>query len=148
MQPIKIIPPVQAQNVNLDPIECYGAFCPKYETAAAATSIEDIITLVVGFLTIVAGLAFLIYFMLGGLSWLTAGGDKGKVETAKSMMTNGAIGMIIVVAAYGIVWVVGQLLGIDILNPAELLNSLISGNNPSTASPGYIPTVPGKPIPQ
>lgn len=102
--------------------------------AGAASSTEALITMVVGFLTIVAGLAFLIYFMIGGLSWLTAGGDKGKVETAKQMMTNGAIGMIIVVAAYGIVWIVGELLGIDILNPAEMLDTLISGS--SNPSPG------------
>jgi len=33
-------------------------------------------------LSVIGGLAFIIYFLLGGLSWLTAGGDKAKVESA------------------------------------------------------------------
>jgi hypothetical protein len=131
---LNFIPQAYA-DMTLNNIDCYGSFCPEANTmAGAASSTEALITMVVGFLTIVAGLAFLIYFMIGGLSWLTAGGDKGKVETAKQMMTNGAIGMIIVVAAYGIVWIVGELLGIDILNPAEMLDTLISGS--SNPSPG------------
>lgn len=134
---ISLIPQAYA-DTTLDPIKCYGAFCDVGSSEAAALTIEEIITLIVGFLTIVAGLAFLIYFMVGGLSWLTAGGDKGKVESAKQQMTNGAIGMIIVVAAYGIVWIVGELLGIDILNPAALLQSL-TGSGPGSTNPNNPP---------
>jgi cellobiose-specific phosphotransferase system component IIC len=85
-------------------------------------------------LTLVAGLAFLVYFMIGALNWVTAGGDKGKVDTAKMYMTNGAIGMITIVAAYAVIWIVGQVLGLEILNPAD--SSLFGGNgsNSSAAS--------------
>jgi hypothetical protein len=82
--------------------------------------IENIISMVLGFLTVVAGLAFLIYFIIGGLNWVTAGGDEKKVETAKNYMTNGAIGLIVIVAGYAIAWIVGNVLGIDILNPSSL----------------------------
>lgn len=121
---IHLIPQAYAQ-FTLNEIECYGAFCPGASTGPEAlTTMETLISTVVGFLTIVAGLAFLIYFMIGGLTWVTAGGDKGKVETAQKMMTNGAIGMIVVVAAYGIAWIVGEVLGVEILNPAQALDTL------------------------
>ncbi|OGV97159.1 hypothetical protein A2W24_00435 [Microgenomates group bacterium RBG_16_45_19] len=121
---LTLIPPAYADE-TLESVECYGAFCPEANAIEpASVTIEKLLTMVVGFLTIVAGLAFLIYFIIGGLGWVTAGGDKGKVEKAQSMMTNGVIGMIVVVAAYGITWIVGQVLGIDILNPAELLGNL------------------------
>lgn len=29
---------------------------------------------------LVGGLAFLLYFLLGGVTWITAGGDKGKMK--------------------------------------------------------------------
>lgn len=88
-------------------------------------SAELIISNVLTILTIVAGISFTLYFLLGGMNWITAGGQKDKVEKAKNMMTNGAIGMIIIVVSYAIVWIVGQALGIDILNPATLLQGTI-----------------------
>ena len=75
-------------------------------------------------LTVVAGMAFALYFLLGGLNWITAGGDKGKIDKAKGMMTNGAIGLIIIVLSYSITWIVGKALGLDILNPATIINGL------------------------
>jgi hypothetical protein len=96
---------------NFNPINSMGAGTGQYQ-------LEKIFTMIVGFLTIAAGLAFLVYFLIGAISWLTAGGDTKKVDDAKHYMTNGAIGMIIIVAAYSIIWIVGTVLGVDILNPA------------------------------
>jgi cytochrome bd-type quinol oxidase subunit 2 len=89
--------------------------------------ITELISNVLGFFTITAGLAFLIYFAIGGLTWITAGGDKGKIDEAKSRMTGGAIGMIVIVSSYAIAWIVGTTLGIDLLNPAEELTKLGPG---------------------
>lgn len=102
-----------------------------------APEIESLFSMIIGFLTIVAGLAFLIYFIIGALNWVTAGGDAKKVDTAKSYMTNGGIGMIIIVAAYAIVWIVGTVLGIRILNPAEEIEKINDGS--STTQTNDIP---------
>lgn len=116
--------PLLAQGTPIGSFICIGAFCPGSDGSGGATQIENIFTMIVGFLTIVAGLAFLIYFLVGGLQWLTGGGDKGKVDAAKTQMTNGVIGMIVVVASYAIVWIVGRVLGIPILSPAQLIGGL------------------------
>jgi hypothetical protein len=108
-------------ETKLLPFSCLGIFCPNSDASDSGTQLENILTTVVSFLTVIAGLSFLIFFIVGALNWVTAGGDKGKVDTAKMTMTNGAIGMIAVVAAYAIVWIVGSVLGIDILNPAKTL---------------------------
>jgi len=105
-------------------IETPGGYQPTGSGISDYTaSAENIISNVLVVLTIVAGLSFLIYFLLGGISWITAGGQKDKVETAKTMMTNGAIGLIIVVLSYSIVWIVGQVLGLNILEPGTLINT-------------------------
>lgn len=88
------------------------------------SSLEKLISNVLVVLTVVAGISFILYFLLGALQWVTAGGQKDKVETAKSYMTNGAIGLIIVVVSYAVVWIVGKALGLDILEPAGLINSM------------------------
>jgi formate hydrogenlyase subunit 3/multisubunit Na+/H+ antiporter MnhD subunit len=89
-------------------------------------NLNDIISLILGFLTVLAGLAFLLYFIFGGLQWTLAGGDQGKVDSAKKQMTNGAIGLIIVVISYGIIAVVGSVLGLDLLDPGAVIQSQLN----------------------
>lgn len=101
-------------------LEGLGFFIPRTE-GEVGVKLNTLLSQIIGFLTVIAGLAFLIYFLLGGLQWLTAGGDKAKVDSAKTQMTNGVIGLIIIVAAYGIVWIVGNVLGFNILNPYQTL---------------------------
>lgn len=94
--------------------------------AQATKNLADIISLILSFLTVLAGLAFLLYFIFGGLQWTLAGGDQGKVDSAKKQMTNGAIGLIIVIVSYGIVAVIGSVVGLDILDPAKVILTQIN----------------------
>lgn len=110
--------------ITFDPITNPGGYQPKGDDIGSYTSsAENLLSNVLGILTIVAGLTFMIQFLIGGLTWITAGGKADKVEKAKDMMTNGAIGLIIVVMSYSIVWIIGQVIGIEILEPGNLINS-------------------------
>lgn len=60
--------------------------------------IGEVIKFLLGFLAIV----FVILILYAGFTWMTAGGDSGKVDTAKKLIINAIIGVIIVLAAYGI----------------------------------------------
>ena len=97
---------------------------PGTTIGSATTGLNSFISNIVGLLTIVAGMTFLIYFTIGGISWIIAGGDTNKVQDAQNKMTGGAIGMIIVVSAWAISWIIGQVLGVNFLNPAETLRKL------------------------
>ena len=65
---------------------------------------------------LVGGLAFLLFFLWGGLEWITAGGDKGKLETAKGKITQGLIGLSVLAASYVIIKFIETALGMDLLN--------------------------------
>lgn len=107
-----------------------GAYEPGAEEEGIegpGTALSYIFRNTFGVLTIVAGLMFVLYFILGGLSWLSAGGKAEQVQKAKQQMTNAVIGLIIVVAAYGIAFIVGNVLGIHMLNPEEFLKKLSPG---------------------
>ncbi len=67
-------------------------------------------------LIIVGGLAFIIFFLRGGLNWIIAGGDKGKIEEARNRITQGLIGLAILVASYVIVKFLETAIGLDLLN--------------------------------
>ena len=112
------------QGINFNPITTPGGYQPGTGTAGSTSAVEKLISNVLVVLTVVAGIAFTLYFLLGGLNWITAGGDKGKIEKAKSMMTSGAIGMIVIAVSYAITWIIGRALSIDILNPATIINGI------------------------
>ena len=90
---------------------------------ADAKNLEKILSTIIGFLTIVGGIFFIMYFITGALSWSTAGGKPDKVEEAKTRMTNAAIGLIIVVAAYSVIYIISKVLGLDILNVGTLIKN-------------------------
>lgn len=54
-----------------------------------------------GFLGLL-GVVFLVLMVYAGFLWMTAGGKEEKVETAKSIIKNSIIGLVLVLAAYGI----------------------------------------------
>ena len=90
-------------------------------------NLESILSNVFGFFTILGAIFFLVYFLLAALQWITAGGDSGKVEKARNRIMNGVLGLIILVGAYAFIGLIGGLIGIEILNPAQLLESISPG---------------------
>lgn len=49
------------------------------------------------------GALFFVMFLWGGVTWMTAGGEAKRVESASKTLTNAVIGLIIVAMAYAIV---------------------------------------------
>ncbi|KKS93149.1 MAG: hypothetical protein UW68_C0021G0022 [Candidatus Collierbacteria bacterium GW2011_GWB1_44_6] len=98
-----------------------GPFQVVMDQGATKTALGDFLSNIITTITVVGGLAFVIYFFIGSLKWITAGGDKTKVSEAQQQMTQAAIGLIAIVASFFIVGIVGAVLGIDILNPFETL---------------------------
>jgi hypothetical protein len=68
----------------------------------AKNSVEGIIGTVINAFLGLLGVLFLAYLVYGGYSWMTAGGDEGKVKNAVAIIRSSTIGMIIVLAAYAI----------------------------------------------
>lgn len=51
--------------------------------------------------------------LIGGIQWLTSGGDKTGLESARNKITHAIMGLIIVSAAYAVFILVGNFLGIN-----------------------------------
>lgn len=52
----------------------------------------------------------IVMFLWGGISWITAGGDKGKVEKARDRMTQAVIGLVVLVSSFVIIGFLGTLI--------------------------------------
>jgi hypothetical protein len=85
---------------------------------------ETVLSTAIAIITIIAGIWFLFLLITGGISWMSAGGDKVAAENARKRITTGLIGLVVVVAGIFIVDLVGTLIGVDILNVGDLLYSL------------------------
>jgi hypothetical protein len=64
--------------------------------------IEVIVGKAIQILLGLLGIIFLILTIYGGVKWMMAGGEGGEVTKAKSVLTNGVIGLVIILSAYAI----------------------------------------------
>lgn len=100
------------------PPDQYGVLSSPFTNYDTADSTSKLISNAIGLFTIFAGLGLLVYLALGAFTYISSGGDSKAADKAKSMMTNAVVGLIIIVAIYFIVGIVGKVLGINILQPS------------------------------
>ena len=74
-------------------------------------SVGMLIQSVIGTMLIIAALLAFIYLILGGIQWITSGGDKAGMETARNKITHAIVGLVIVGAAWAIMILVQNFLG-------------------------------------
>lgn len=91
----------------------------------AFSTIELLVSNILGLMTALGSILFIVYFLLGAIGWITAGGDSGKIGKARDQMLQGVMGLIVLVGLYAIVGVISSIVGIDILNPAQMLEGLV-----------------------
>jgi len=77
-------------------------------------SAGKMISAIASLFLVIATIGTLLYFALGGLQWVTAGGDKTQLENARNKITNAIIGLIIVAAAWAVWVLTGNFLGINV----------------------------------
>lgn len=89
------------------------------EAASGATFTSYFVRIWQAIIT-VGGLAVLLYFVWGGIEWITAGGDSGKIEKARNKITQSVIGMIILAGSFAIIGLINTLFfgnDFNLLNP-------------------------------
>lgn len=84
----------------------------------ATTMMERFISQIIGFLTLAAVIFFAIQIILAGYGFISSQGDEKKLEINHSKLTNGVMGIFIVIVAVGITSLLAKLLGLD--NPLDL----------------------------
>ncbi|KKS96233.1 MAG: hypothetical protein UV71_C0001G0107 [Microgenomates group bacterium GW2011_GWC1_43_13] len=60
-----------------------------------------------------AGIALLVYLVMGGLQMMTSRGDPKAMQSAQAKITNALIGFVVIIFAYFIVQLFGQVFGIE-----------------------------------
>ncbi|MFH0818518.1 MAG: pilin [Patescibacteria group bacterium] len=72
---------------------------------------EELVVSVINWILGLLALVAVIMILIGGFMWMTAGGNEEKVEKAKKLLIAAIIGLVIILAAWGIsVYVITNLL--------------------------------------
>jgi len=95
----------------------------KYGTPTSG--LETILSQVIGILTIVAFIYFAIQIILAGYAYISNGGDAKNIETSRKRLTEGVLGVTIVVLALALSALIAKIAGINnIFDLNALFNSM------------------------
>jgi hypothetical protein len=98
-----------ADSINLAPKS--GSEFTGLTNLTASGIVSGAISLVL----IVVALVFFFILIIGGLKWITSGGDEKAVGVARAQITNALIGLAIIFAAWAIINLIGTVFGVNIL---------------------------------
>lgn len=97
----------------------------------------------------IASVLAVIMIMIGGFMWILAAGDSGKIKTAKNMISNAAIGLLLSFGCFTFLQLVNpdlvnlQAMKIKIVQPEEL--DISEDQASDIIEPGQLPTTATKP---
>ena len=74
-----------------------------------------LVSIGINLVLVLAAIIFFFLLVLGGIKWITSGGDKGQTEAARSQITAAFIGLLIVFAAWAILQIVGAFFEVNLL---------------------------------
>jgi len=78
------------------------ALGPSLGGMSPETFFGNLIPAILSLLFVIGIVAFVFYLIMGGIQWITAGGDKGKLEVAKQHLTQAMIGITILLSFFAI----------------------------------------------
>jgi hypothetical protein len=79
------------------------------------TEVGKLISSAIGLMLFVAVLLAFFYLILGGIQWITSGGDKAGMEAARNKITQAIVGLIIVGASWAVMILIQKFLGVDFI---------------------------------
>lgn len=88
---------------------------PDNFAPAKFTNVATFINVILPLLTIGAALIFLVMTLYGGFTWITAGGNQENLTKAQKIFTSSIIGLVIVIFAFVLVKLIGNILKVDVL---------------------------------
>lgn len=80
------------------------------------TEIGRLISSAIQLLLIGAGMIAFLYLLMGGIQWITSGGDKAGVDAARAKILAAVIGLVIVFATWALIRFIEAFLGVTIIS--------------------------------
>lgn len=92
-----------------------GETAEAAELAGASNTFGEWVGIVLAGILTISALLLLLNLVWAGIDWISAGGDSGKIEKARSKITQSIVGIIVLASAVAIFNLVQNFLGIELL---------------------------------
>jgi len=100
-------------------------------TGDGINELDNVLSTIIGVLTLVAFIFFVLQIIFAGYSFISGQGDEKKIESARKRLTDGILGLTIVVVAFGITALLAQITGLgNIFNLDEIFTSFTPDYSP------------------
>ncbi|MBI2591019.1 MAG: hypothetical protein HYW33_04115 [Candidatus Blackburnbacteria bacterium] len=84
----------------------------------AGTSVglfSSVIAVIIKTLFVAGFVLFIVYFLIGGLQWITSAGDAKALEKARNSVTQAIFGIVVMLALFAIIRLIEAVFGVNIL---------------------------------
>jgi len=108
-------------NIGGDKGSGLGPFSDMYNLVSggnvdpASGALANIISTVIGVITIVAGLWFIFNFMIAAVGIVISSGNEEAIKNNTKKITQSLLGLVVVIGAYALISLIGLILGINFL---------------------------------
>lgn len=96
------------QTINIEPPAGWGNL--------SKITIPGIISTLIKLILVVAAIIAFVFLVIGGIKWITSGGDKEGTQKAQGTITAALVGLVIVFAAWAIIRLLEVFFGFQILS--------------------------------
>ncbi len=103
-------PRVFLLSTSIAHAQVVGTINPPGTVITDVSQTGDFISVIVRFITVIAGLYAMWQFLSGGLGFITSSGDKGKLQQAQQQIMNAILGLAIIGASFILGAIIGRLL--------------------------------------
>ncbi len=76
---------------------------------------QSFLPALIGFALVAGVVIFMLVFLIGAITWITSGGDKAKMESAKSRVSTALVGLVILFSTFAIIALIEGFFSINIL---------------------------------
>lgn len=87
---------------------------PQLQSQTGVSFFQGLLPALVTLFLVVGSLLFFFFLITGAITWITSGGDKEKLNTARIRLSNAVIGFIILLVAFAIVGLIESFFKINI----------------------------------
>ncbi|OGM15800.1 hypothetical protein A2V56_01030 [Candidatus Woesebacteria bacterium RBG_19FT_COMBO_42_9] len=94
------------------------------QNLTGAEFFEKFVPMLISLVLIIGVVIFTFVLVLGAISWISSGGDKAQVESARGKVTTAIIGLVLLFSAWAIINLIELFFGINILT-LDILNLAI-----------------------
>jgi cytochrome bd-type quinol oxidase subunit 2 len=88
---------------------------PNLQALEGAGFFDKLLSTLITIFLIGGGIIFVFMLILGGIQWITAGGNKDQVESASGRIRTALIGIILLFSVFAIVRLAESIFGVSIL---------------------------------